>query len=334
MTDEAKSAAICRLKALWGSAQSFMIADKSPDYKINLTLDHSLVTDAIKGVSTEVSEELCSADAPDATKALLQRAATSIVLLTKMLDLQTQLAVRDPNGGDGEPVEFGKAKVAEAIGHAAKAVGHGLCVRDAKHIGNCIDCLAAGIVDQPGPTGDPDPDELSFQVKKLEPKAGDIIVVQCDGADADGIKRLADELTEDWADLGVKAVVVNGEMAADIDASLASKVTELAELQSDCADLNAEIETLTAAKATLETDTAAKQAEFDELDAKIAALKAERLGRLSGTGLSRVLAARADSEVKPEHYYASQAEQREALNRMVRNGAEGPPSGRDLAATQ
>jgi hypothetical protein len=273
----------------------------------------------------------------------------AVNVLARAAQMQHVIAKRD-----GTDVTSA-SKISEAISFCAKGVGHGLCIRSAKHIGQAIDCLGAAIgnvVDQPGPTGDADPDELSAQVEKLEPKAGDIIVIKTTTDQLRGLSESFDASVKELAERQIGVIFLSEDIVLSIDNELATKAIELVSITDRHATLSAEV---TAAEARLaETDdlivkaeeewrravarheelTAAlaaldeRKAELAEIEARIAAAKNERLGRKNPT-VNEMLTSNSESEVRPEHYQRTAGEQLAAIGRMVTG--DGKATARDLA---
>ena len=167
------------------------------------------------------------------------------------------------DGGELSP-DDGRDKIGLAISHAAKAVGHGLCVKSATHIARCIESLAGvigGDGGSGGPEGETDPAaQYAAQVRKLEPKAGDLLILSVP-ADFDATQ--AARLKERW----------QSEISSDVRCLILPEGMTVEKLADEkCADLNTLDETraaMTAELSTLEATTAEKRAALEALDVEI-----------------------------------------------------------------
>lgn len=156
------------------------------------------------------------------------------------------------DGGETSPDDI-RDKVAMAISHAARAVGHGLCIRSATHVARCIDCLGMVVGANGGaaePTGDEDPvdvenaiaelraasDAFSATATKLDPKAG---VVLAGAADLKGaIDRVLglDLGTKSAARFGTFAVRTAPDWSAMAEAGLDERGIWIGDITIESAD--------------------------------------------------------------------------------------------------
>lgn len=267
---------------------------------------------------TELSAELAGINVDSAGALVVGRAAEAINLLSAMLAITRDVGDTSPDDARG--------RIALAMSHLAKAVGHGLCVKSASHIAKALDCMAAVAGDGDIPTGDPE-NELAWA--KLEPKAGDILVVR--GSTPERIEQIREQLPDGTSVLYLPVGEAAELAAADAVQKAGAAGAELATTQ---ASLEAANVALAAAQATLaqaQEEITAAEARKAELAAAIAKAEEKRLGRKS---VNEVLAARVspESEVQPADYQASHTERQAALRRMAAGTASSAQSGRDRVA--
>lgn len=323
-----------RLTGAEGEVANIVIArgTDATDMKAIAKLMLGATEDQITELSAQLVERAESGNAVfgDDAKMLLLQAAGSLDVLSAALKAYEGLAKleADGDGPDG-------AKIAQMVGHVASAVGHGVCVRSAKHLAEALKCLSAAVgndVPQPGPEGDVSTDEsLSAQLAKLEPKAGDVIVVRCNFQNviaADLLKQVRELVPE-----GVNVCLLDESLALSIDNDLAAKAQELDAKQQELTTAETSLTEKQSQLTDLEQKTTEAQTHFDELQARIADAAETRLGRKSvGIDFESRLADKSNSEVKPEHYQVNATAQREKLANTMSGDAKAT-TGRDIAAT-
>lgn len=275
--------------------------------------------------ATELSAALREAAGKDPKSVMLSQAADAIDALSHLLTASTKFAKRDPADGDGDmdsPDDY-RDRISLAIGHLAKSVGHGLCMKGGSHVAKAIDCLAAAVVDQPGPEGDEDPDQLAAHVKKLSPKAGDWIVLTCENKTAEEMDQLRSQWESNEANKGLRLAVLPKEMTLTIDNDLAAKVQSLQEASSQ---LDAKASEL----AEIEQKLSASQAQLAEIEEKIKAAKETRLGRKSTdfADLAALRNAPVDASAMPKN----EVERLAAIKKMITG--EQTLTGRDMVANR
>jgi HK97 family phage prohead protease len=198
---------------------------------------------------------------------------------------------RRDDGGELSP-DDARDKILEGIGHLTKLVGHGCCVKSATSASRCLNALAAAIgspnggAGEPAATvnaGDPDGDEdpnqiLTAAVRKLEPKAGDVIVLS--GANLSGAD--IDALRASWKamDFGKNILLMAAPEGATVDLMLVDKREELTKIELELAASVQAI--LTASQRVTDLDglyatkAAEEDAEIKKIEGEIELLKAER----------------------------------------------------------
>lgn len=279
---------------------------------------------------SELSAALREAAGDDPTKIMLSQAADAIEALSALISARSYFAAKGNSTAEDDDDDD---KIALAIGHLAKSVGHGLCVRGGGHIAKAIECLAAAVVDQPGPTGTEDTDTYAAQIKKLSPKGGDVIVVHTKDAPS---QEFVDRLVKSGAiPERVHCMVLSADMSVNIDADFAAKSQSLTET-------TAALEAKTAELATLEASIAAKNAELTEattkateaatqlaeLEAKIKEAGEKRLGRVGEKTFEDIARERA-AEIKEP---LNENDRVAILAAFLKQNGDAPPSGRDLVA--
>lgn len=290
--------------------------------KVLLGLDDAQLSD--------LSTQLRALDGDESLKALAAQAADAIDVLTKAA---TVIETRDSDDGDLSP-DDNRDRIALAIGHIAKAVGHGICARAASHLAKACAELSAAVGSEVEP---PAPDEtLSAQVEKLQPKAGDVIVFKTD--EPDRLHTIKSAIGDGLTDLGVKVLFFTNAAAASIDNDLAAKAQELTTTTDALTAKQTELQTVESsitekqtALSDLEQKTADAQARLTALEAKIAEDEKKRVGRKSAAfDMKSFIEAKSDTEVKPEHYQQNSVQTREAIARQS-SGDGKPPTGWDVA---
>jgi HK97 family phage prohead protease len=195
----------------------------------------------------------------------------------------TALESRD-DGGELSPDDM-RDRIRLALTHFAKAGGHGCCVTSMTHLARgmekCIDCLSVpngGAAEPLGVTapeegpggGDEDPNAI-MAIRKLEPKAGDIIVLSGMNATQEQMEAVRAQLDE--AGVSKDVVLLSLPEGATVDTMLDEKRAELTAVEAALAENVLAVQTASQRITDLE---GYKSAEEKKIEDEIGILKAER----------------------------------------------------------
>jgi hypothetical protein len=153
--DDLKQRAIVRRDAIAGDARDHLAPAKlfaARDMALRSIIEHD--NDAMihqRSLAVEFRElaESTSGEIDDTDREALRTAAGYLT------------TIRTGDDGGATSPDDNRDLIMESVGHMARAVGHGLCIRSASHLAKAINCLAGFDGGTVGPGGDENPVEMT-----------------------------------------------------------------------------------------------------------------------------------------------------------------------------